>query len=80
MKRFLSERAVVPRAVVSDAMIEVLAERLPYHLIGEHGDGGVRFITEPEDLIDLVAGGAGRHSAVLPTFGHSTEAVTREIE
>ena len=79
VKRFLSERAVVPRAVVSDAMIEVLAERMPHHLIGNRGDGGVRFVTSPEDLIVLVAGGAGRHSAVLPTFGHSTEAVTWEI-
>ena len=80
VRRFLSERAVVSRSVVSEAMIDVLEERMPHHLIGERGSGGVRFITEPEDLIVLVAGGAGRHSALLPTFGHSTEAVTRAIE
>ena len=80
VRRFLCERAVVPRSVVSEAMIDVLEERMPHHVIGERGSGGVWFITEPEDLIVLVAGGAGRHSALLPTFGHSTEAVTRAIE
>ena len=80
VKRFLSERAVVPPSVVSEAMIDVLAERLPHHLIGDRGTGGVRFVTEPEYLIVLVAGGAGRHSAVLPSFGGSTEAVTRRID
>lgn len=79
VKRFLSEKAVVPRAVVSDAMIEVLEERLPRHLLGERGTDGVRFATDPDQLIVLVAGGAGRHSAVLPTFGGSTRAVTRRI-
>ncbi len=80
VREFLSERAVVPRSMVSEAMIDVLEERLPHHLIGARGEGGVRFITEPNDLIVLVAGGAGRHSAILPTFGHSTLAVTRAIE
>ena len=80
VREFLSERAIVPRAVVSDAMIDVLAERLPHHLLGARGCDGVRFITEPNDLIVLVAGGAGRHSAILPTFGHSTRAVTRQVE
>lgn len=80
VKRFLSERAVVPRHVVSDAMVEELAVRLPHHLLGTRGDDGVRFVTDPDQLIVLVAGGAGRHSAVLPTFGGSTHAVTRRIE
>ena len=80
VREFLSERAVVPRALVSDAMIAELRARLPHHLLGPDGCDGVRFITEPDDLIVLVAGGAGRHSAVLPTFGHSTRAVTRPIE
>ncbi len=79
VREFLSERAIVPRAVVSEAMIDVLAERLPHHLLGERGRDGVRFITEPDDLIVLVAGGAGRHSAILPTFGHSTRAVTQQV-
>ena len=79
VKRFLCERAVVPRDLVSEAMLEVLEERLPHHLIGERGSGGVRFVTDPNEIIVLVAGGAGRHSAILPTFGHSTRAVTRRV-
>ncbi len=58
----------------------LLEERIPHHLLGHRGTDGVRFITVPEDLIVLVSGGAGRHSAVLPTFGGSTQAVSRRIE
>ena len=79
VKRFLSERAVVPRSVVSEAMIDVLEERIPDHLIGPRGRDGVRFVTRPEDLIVVVAGGAGRHSAILPTFGGSTRHVIAPI-
>ena len=80
VKRFLSERAIVPRAVVSDAMVDAVADRFPERLLGERAADGVRFVTDPEQLIVLVAGGAGRHSAVLPTFGGSTRAVTRQVE
>ena len=79
VKRFLSEHAVVPRSVVSEAMIDVLEERLPDHLLGPRGRDGVRFCTRPDDLIVVVAGGAGRHSAILPTFGHATLHVIAEI-
>jgi len=80
VKRFLSERAIVPRSVVSDALIDAVDDRIPHHLLGERGVEGIRFVTDPEELIVLVAGGAGRHSAVLPTFGGSTHAVTRRVE
>ena len=79
VKRFLSEHAVVPRPVVSEAMIDVLEARVPDHLLGPRGRDGVRFITRPDDLIVVVAGGAGRHSAVIPTFGHSTRHVIAGI-
>lgn len=80
VKRFLSQRAIVPRAVVSDALVDAVADRFPKRLLGERAADGVRFVTDPEQLIVLVAGGAGRHSAVLPTFGGSTSAVTRQID
>ena len=57
VKRFLSEHAIVPRAVVSEAMIDVLEERLPDHLLGPRGRDGVRFCTRPDDLIVVVVGG-----------------------
>jgi hypothetical protein len=76
VRQFLSEKAIVSSALVSDAMKEVMHKRLPEHVLD---NGDIRFITNPDDLIILVAGGAGRHSAVMPTFGHTTQAVTVEI-
>ena len=79
VKRFVSEHAIVPRSVVSEAMIDVLEERIPDHLLGPRGRDGVRFCTRPDDLIVVVAGGAGRHSAILPTFGHATRHVIATV-
>ena len=79
VKRFLSERAIIPRNLLSEASIDLIDARLPHHLLGPRGRDGVRFVTDPSNLIVLVAGGAGRHSAVMPTFGRSTEAVTQRI-
>ena len=79
VRRFLSERAILPRALVSEPMIDELERRCPDHLLGERGRDGIRFNTRPEDLVILVAGGAGRHSAILPTFGDSTRASTERI-
>ena len=80
VKQFLRDHAIVPRAVVSDAMVDAVEDRNPAQLLGEGAADGVRFLTDPDQLIVLVAGGAGRHSAVLPTFGGSTHAVTRRVE
>ena len=79
VKQYLSERAIIPRNLVSEASIDLIEARLPHHLLGPRGRDGVRFVTDPNNLIVLVAGGAGRHSAIMPTFGHSTEAVTERI-
>jgi len=77
--RFLSEHAVLPRSVVSEARIDVLEERLPDPLPGPRGRAGVPFIARPDALFVVVAGGAGRHSAIIPTFGHATRHVIAEI-
>ena len=79
VKRFLSERAIIPRSLVSEASVDLLEMRLPDHLLGPRGCDGVRFITDPDNVIVLVAGGAGRHSAIMPTFGQSTQSVTERI-
>ena len=79
VKRFLSKRAIIPRDLVSEASVDLLEARLPHHLLGPRGRDGVRLITDPDNLIVLVAGGAGRHSAIMPTFGHTTQAVTERI-
>jgi hypothetical protein len=41
-------------------------------------DGHVPVVDRPEDLLVLVAGGPGKHSMVVPTFG-ATEAVTVDV-
>lgn len=41
-------------------------------------DGFVPLLDRPDDVLLLVAGGPGRHSMVVPTFG-STEAVTVDV-
>ena len=79
VKRYLSERAIIPRNLLSEASIDLLEARLPDHLLGPRARDGVRLIIDPENLIVLVAGGAGRHSAIMPTFGRSTQAVTERI-
>ncbi|MDE0451865.1 MAG: hypothetical protein OXI90_08860 [Gammaproteobacteria bacterium] len=79
VKRFLSERAIIPRSLVSEASVDLLEMRLPDHLLGPRGRDGVQLITDPANVIVLVAGGAGRHSAIMPTFGQSTQSVTERI-
>ena len=70
VKRFLSERAIIPRSFVSEASVDLLESRLPHHLLGPRGRDGVRFITDPDNVIVLVAGGAG------PALGHHADVRT----
>ena len=42
-------------------------------------DTPVHMWKKPEDLIVIVTGGAGKHSAYIPTFGN-TRAVTRALK
>jgi hypothetical protein len=41
-------------------------------------DARVPLVPRADDILVLVAGGAGKHSAALPSFG-ATVSVTREI-
>src|SRR6185369_3733958 len=43
------------------------------------GEAGVPLIRAPEHLMIIVAGGSGRHSCWMPTFGAMTRAVTRAL-
>ena len=42
-------------------------------------EAGRPIIGQPDDLIIIVVGGFGRHSSWLPTFGSTTQAVTRPV-
>jgi hypothetical protein len=79
VKRFLLERAIIPSHHIGPGQRKTYAERLPERLIGPNGTDGVRIASTTDDIMVAVAGGAGRHSAVMPSFG-STRSVTVKVE
>jgi hypothetical protein len=73
VKRYVFEHARVPRSIWERGGMAKMNDD-PFA-----GVDPVPIISRPEDLIVMVVGGFGRHSSWLPTFGASTQAVTREI-
>jgi len=80
VKQWLYGRATIPLSKFSKEGIE---RRFRRKLAGEFADAPldtpVHMWKTPEDLIVIVAGGAGKHSAWIPTFGN-TRAVTRALK
>jgi hypothetical protein len=79
VKRFLFEHARLPLGKFSRENIErrfrvKFAERYA----GAGLDALVPVVQRPENLLVAVIGGAGKHSAYMPTFG-STQAITRAL-
>jgi hypothetical protein len=78
-KRFLHEHATVPMNRFSNENIE---RRFRGTLKARYGssplDTPIPMVQRPENIIIAVIGGAGKHSAIIPTFG-ATKAVTREL-
>lgn len=73
VRQYVFENARVPRHIWSrGGMAGMLEDRFP-------GQDELPIISDPADLIVIVVGGFGRHSSWLPTFGESTQAVTRQI-
>lgn len=78
VKKFLFEKARVPLSNFSRANQERLREMRP-RLKGILEKGGkIPIVDEWKDLQVIVAGGAGKHSAFIPTFG-ATQSVTKAI-
>jgi hypothetical protein len=79
-KRFLQQHATVPLARFSKENIE---RRFRTTLKDRYGnaslDTPIPAVQRAEDLIIAVIGGAGKHSAYIPTFG-ATKAVTRALK
>jgi hypothetical protein len=79
-KRFLHEHGTVPLARFSKENIE---RRFRTTLKDRYGsaplDTQVPAVQRAEDLIIAVVGGAGKHSAFIPTFG-ATKSVTRALK
>ncbi|MGH8616056.1 MAG: hypothetical protein ACREUW_00050 [Burkholderiales bacterium] len=79
-KRFIQEHATLPMNRFSKENIErrflmTLKDRFP----NAKADTPVPMQWRAEDLLIAVIGGAGKHSAVIPTFG-ATRAVTRALK
>ena len=79
-KRFLFEHAHLPLGRFSKENIE---RRLRVTFKDKYAQAGldapVPMVQRAEDIIIAVIGGAGKHSAILPTFG-ATKAVTRALK
>jgi hypothetical protein len=78
-KRFLQEHANIPMHRFSRENIE---RRFRTTLKDRNGnaplDTPIPAVQRAEDIIIAVVGGAGKHSAFIPTFG-ATKAVTRAL-
>jgi hypothetical protein len=78
VKQFMVDRAIIPSHHIGPGQRRTFMERLPQRVIGPNAEGGMHMASVKEDLVVAVAGGAGRHSSVLPSFG-TTRAVTVKI-
>jgi len=79
-KRFLYEHAHLPLGRFSKENIERrmrITWKEKYATAGM--DAPVYMVQRPEDILIAVIGGAGKHSAVIQTFG-ATKAVTRALK
>jgi hypothetical protein len=74
VKRFLMEHAIVPGHHISEPQGRAMAARVPERFIGSDWRQGARMFSNTDEVMVVVAGGAGRHSAVIPSFG-----VTRSV-
>ena len=78
-KRYICERAHVPMGRFSKENIERRLRVTWKDTLGDAGlDAQVPMVRRAQDLLIAVIGGAGKHSAVINTFG-ATKAVTRAL-
>jgi hypothetical protein len=79
-KRFLYEHARLPLGKFSKENIERrLRVKFPERFAKAGMDALVPMVQAPDDFMIVVIGGAGKHSAFIPTFG-ATHAVTRALK
>jgi hypothetical protein len=78
LKQALFATARVPLSRFSAENLERFAALRPQWFHGASADAAVPIAAAWEDLMVIVAGGAGKHSAFIPTFGR-TRSVTRRI-
>jgi hypothetical protein len=79
LKRRLWERARVRLDRFSAENLARFGVIAPERFVGRPPDAEVPWCAAPDDLVVIVAGGPGKHSCVVPTFG-ATRTVTVAIE
>jgi hypothetical protein len=72
VKEFLFERARIPKRAFSEEHQEQRFANFPEEAL-------IPVTSKPENMMVLVAGGSGKHSMTIPTFGN-TLSVTKLIE
>lgn len=77
IKNFLIEKARIPSYALSASQRVIMRQYVPERLLSD-GDEGAMIATGHDDIQIVVAGGAGRHSCIIPSFGN-TRAVTEVI-
>ena len=82
IQNYVFEHARYPLAELSDELFEVIQEHtaqgVPVPLFER--DALAPIADNPESIHVIVAGGSGKHSAWLPTFGNMTRPVTMPVE
>jgi hypothetical protein len=76
VKDFLIEHAIIPASHISAPQRAATEAYVPERLLGP--GHGVRIAAQRDDIMLLVAGGSGRHSCIIPSFGE-TRSVTVPI-
>ncbi|MBW1695472.1 MAG: hypothetical protein JRH18_02415 [Deltaproteobacteria bacterium] len=79
IKQFLFEKAKVPLTWISEGNLKWFKRHNPNRFSGLSTDAAVPIVDSPDEIIVVVAGGMGRHSAVIPTFGGHAGSVTVAI-
>jgi hypothetical protein len=77
IKDFLIEQAIIPGHDLSQPQRTIMRQYVPQRLLVD-GDEGAHIASSYDDIQVVVAGGAGRHSCIIPSFGN-TRAVTEVI-
>ena len=77
IRNFLIEHARIPAHALSEPQRTIMRQYVPERLLAD-GDDGARIATSHQDILLVVAGGGGRHSAIIPSFGN-TRAVTEVV-
>jgi hypothetical protein len=75
----LWEAARVPLGRFSAGNLARFAVIHPGRFAGQSPETAVPPCERPEDLMVIVAGGPGKHAAIVPTFG-STRPITARVE